>query len=777
MSDFDKVRLLQRQDAELEAQLEGRTNKAVKAFLKRDPSPEPTPILRKPQERVFTNTPEAIGQLMMRDLAFEIEEEKITNKAIGAVKIAIPPKVKSEITQQMIEDYRIQQAQPKLINGKYYKYIPSTLNLDLADPPDLEPLPAGRQYTEVAIKRMIQLQERKYAQKMESFDQLIVKNRADRLKLEKDYDKVKSDLDNRLSRARAQKSKDTLQADIIKATDNFNISVKQIDNDFMKIQNDMQAADQQFNILLTESREYLRIVLDNKAKTERTKLINANKFKMYINDLELINNQLLNVNQGPNESDEDFKRRLLSVTNELNDDEIAELISRQDVVQAKRNFKEFFTDGARIETIIKFIDSPEYLHVFNKIFLKIKKLYLEKYGFDNKNVSDYEVVEYIESVMRQPDFAEEVNQIVNVPQPAEQYQAPPAAEPEPPPPYNEDENTINTAVTNPPKNTSKQQLFDYANYFIKDKVTYPITPNNKIKEMLHIIHAAGLEIPTNIKLDPANTTLRTQLNKKLVQAQNPPTQPMQNLVSAMTGQSKQPNKSKDEEIQDMITQLEAGIAQKKISPPIGLFEEMKTKKLRSTKKANKEPEKLDPLAQKMASLRKVNAPASEEDESEWQGSGINTKEYSKMMKFGKVAISPDDLYYKNILKIRLHNKRSILGIPDIRVSDSLAAVLMKIVDGEHVTRSDLSILNKKDKMIYDKLMVISGLHKTIDNTFDDTASEMKQRMRLIEGELGAGNNNPMLLKESHQLLNSMHACGMISARQANKHYKDIKSYF
>ena len=60
---------------------------------------------------------------------------------------------------------------------------------------------------------------------------------------------------------------------------------------------------------------------------------------------------------------------------------------------------------------------------------------------------------------------------------------------------------------------------------------------------------------------------------------------------------------------------------------------------------------------------------------------------------------------------------------------------MKIVDGEHVTRSDLSILNKKDKMIYDKLMVISGFH--IHKTVDNTASEMKQRMRLIEGELGA----------------------------------------
>ena len=147
------------------------------------------------------------------------------------------------------------------------------------------------------------------------------------------------------------------------------------------------------------------------------------------------------------------------------------------------------------------------------------------------------------------------------------------------------------------------------------------------------------------------------------------------------------------------------------------------------------------------------------------------------MRFGKVCISPDDLYYKNMLRIRLHNKRSILGMPDIRVSDSLATIIMKIVDGNRVTKSDLSVLSKKDKMIYDKLMVVSGLHKTVDNSFNESAEEMKQRLRLIEGEIGAGNDNPLLMKESHQLLHSMHACGMISHKAANQHYRHLKSFF
>jgi len=130
-----------------------------------------------------------------------------------------------------------------------------------------------------------------------------------------------------------------------------------------------------------------------------------------------------------------------------------------------------------------------------------------------------------------------------------------------------------------------------------------------------------------------------------------------------------------------------------------------------------------------------------------------------------------------MLRIRLHNKRSILGMPDIRVSDSLSTIIMKIVDGNRVSKSDLSVLSKKDKMIYDKLMVVSGLHKTVDNSFNESAEEMKQRLRLIEGEIGAGNDNPLLMKESHQLLHSMHACGMISHKAANQHYRHLKSFF
>ena len=52
---------------------------------------------------------------------------------------------------------------------------------------------------------------------------------------------------------------------------------------------------------------------------------------------------------------------------------------------------------------------------------------------------------------------------------------------------------------------------------------------------------------------------------------------------------------------------------------------------------------------------------------------------------------------------------------------------------------------------------------------------MKQRLRLIEGQLSAGNDNPAILKEAHTLLHGMSACGSISGNAASRYYKKLKA--
>ena len=92
-------------------------------------------------------------------------------------------------------------------------------------------------------------------------------------------------------------------------------------------------------------------------------------------------------------------------------------------------------------------------------------------------------------------------------------------------------------------------------------------------------------------------------------------------------------------------------------------------------------------------------------------------------------------------------------------------------------KSDLSVLKPNKKVVYDKLMKLSGFHKTIVNSVDETLSEMKKRLELISGEIEAGNNNQELLKEAHGILHSMAQMKVITHVEASKYYKDLKNFF
>ena len=92
--------------------------------------------------------------------------------------------------------------------------------------------------------------------------------------------------------------------------------------------------------------------------------------------------------------------------------------------------------------------------------------------------------------------------------------------------------------------------------------------------------------------------------------------------------------------------------------------------------------------------------------------GISVKEYPPLIKLGKIHIAPDNLYYRNILKIKNIIRKALVGFPDTEVSKALASLILKILDGGHVNKSDLSVLHPKEKHMFDTLMMMSGLHKT-----------------------------------------------------------------
>jgi hypothetical protein len=158
-----------------------------------------------------------------------------------------------------------------------------------------------------------------------------------------------------------------------------------------------------------------------------------------------------------------------------------------------------------------------------------------------------------------------------------------------------------------------------------------------------------------------------------------------------------------------------------------------------------------------------------------EGSGLKpiTHDIPNLIEFGKVKISPRKLYYNNTLAIKHKSGHSLAGLPNVQVSEKFVSIIMNLLKGQKPSLKDFSQLDLNEKGIYDSLIQIAGLHKDVDNNFNETKQHLKKRLELVEGSIGAGNTNPALKKELHSLLGKMAHTGMIGYGDAKKHYLSV----
>ena len=168
----------------------------------------------------------------------------------------------------------------------------------------------------------------------------------------------------------------------------------------------------------------------------------------------------------------------------------------------------------------------------------------------------------------------------------------------------------------------------------------------------------------------------------------------------------------------------------------------------------------------------------EEEVSFGVGGGIKNHVLPSTVPFGKIALDLNKLFYQNILSIKRHNGNKIIGHKNKRVSDNFVDIIMKMFDDKPITQSDLRNI-KDEQMLYDNLIVQSGLHKLkkIPTNIEQTSEQMKNRLGLLTGEIEAGNSNKSLLTELHELLFKMVRVHLISKNAAAAYYKNIKDQF
>ena len=373
MSSVNKAALLAQKDRELEKQLISISVNAQPKIKKE----KPISIGTKPiYTRVLEGTPEYMAQKIQTDAMLDAQLEKISTNATRDV-VTGPPKLVSSVTQEMIDEYKAESSKPLVIGGVAYKYHPvhslAALNLDHFDPTPFHILTEAEK--EKAYDDIAQLREdiagfneeiRRYElgkeQAKDTYEALLSKTKTkEKGKVIKGYEQEVQKLDNSIKNSTVNISK-------------AETGIRQIEQFIEDRENDQQLSD---------------------AEQYRITSVNKQRLNDATDEFNNLNTGRLNMEQNTNETDAEYLKRLQDVgIKPASVEEVQAGSEIMNTIRAQKHMEELLSDKGRIGNVVKLMDDTERFE-FNKRFPRIKMKYLEEFGFNNKQITDREIYDFI----------------------------------------------------------------------------------------------------------------------------------------------------------------------------------------------------------------------------------------------------------------------------------------------------------------------------------------------------------------------------------------------
>ena len=123
---------------------------------------------------------------------------------------------------------------------------------------------------------------------------------------------------------------------------------------------------------------------------------------------------------------------------------------------------------------------------------------------------------------------------------------------------------------------------------------------------------------------------------------------------------------------------------------------------------------------------------------------------------------------------------SVEHLPNVKVSDTLSDIIVNMCKNEHPTKQTLDTLNSDERKLFDILLYVSGVRKIKHISKTENASgkdanikELKQRFKIVETEIQAGNNNPVVKTELKEIINKLVLYHVISQNNGKKYLQQF----
>ena len=711
----------------------------------------------------------------------ELENQLLLkNSQIGqASRISITelPTPMSQVDEELIKDYQSQFPTGfQGPDGRFRKYIP------VGDAPELDEPELTELLTE---EQLAQLEDNR----VRNATVYRVKEENMR-KIEEQYRTLVKQLDD------GQINRETFETGKARLEQQYRAQ----DYDMKRIENNLLAIDDkknENNIAKVENQKIMNNVAEN----------NRDKIRKYKEELNLVNRGAFQTEQMPNETEEQYLTRLRQNAEIAAPEEEVQL-SKFDVMKRFREkMRELITKESLIEQVANSIDKS-YDSVENRLYLlkvweKVKKAFLDTYGFNNKNINAQDIItffqRFITKAIENNEDAIVMNQIKNENSESE------GEEEEQEPNQSLMEFVASTvglpsmfspakvSKAKSPEKTPAQTPNDVAGIFSQlsgqasqQQATKPMPEITKMTPL----NAKAARVSNELELEPLPTSKKVSLqvvdNTLIMTNVQAPDNPLY-LKTALTINDNQKHLLYSfTGTQHSYSEYKSGVS------PEGyrfksVFEEFEQKTginrtdFLNLFKASSPSNLVNSLINygvkpetQESGLTLTNVRTTGGRETGLIGWGVNHEKMPTFVPFGKMTLNVKKLYYDNMLILKWKNKLSINGFPNVKVSDKFVAILMDMVKGIHPTQSTIHTLTNAERMLYDKLIMVSKLSKDVIHSSDKSTYDIKRRLKVLEGEWEAGNNNPDIPKEIKHILLALKSFGSITHKQMKDYIKQYK---
>lgn len=653
------------------------------------------------------------GDINLKDMAIEEQLQKISRNAIKDVLGWKPTLIKSDVTNEMIQEYQDEMANSFYddpITGKKLKYVPvaSDITLEEYRPHDtLESVGITEQQIRTAIKALTLAKkdyEEKIIERLEYLEQLKSTVEFQKQKSEKGFYNRQFLIEN------PELQTETYYLDYVQRVENemygFKARIFEIDGELGQLES-----------MLKDNE---RVKKENQAEKDRVSKANYTLLKEKSDELNLLNRGQLNLTRQPNETDEDFRQRIIDAGQvEFDEKSIEQAAGRRAMLKFKENMKEITRNNILIENMIKSV-SPSRLFLYNKFFKPIKTKFDEVYG---------------KATFKDEDYPELINIFDNI------------------------IGKVNLSDVERPQ-FSEQELSQ-----LPADVQF-----EKLRLAAERMSSKAAAFPANYEYPPDQTPAA---EARLAEAE-----PIEVLTAAAATQLPRGRPALDRNIENPYNMVKTELIEKYKDAYAAITGGGRTKELTSNViyVGKSLPPTTEDILKRLVDKKLIGKredykkPAAAAEKS---AAGLKHDKLPKLAQFGKIMINPYALFYQNTLILTSNGTNHFTGYRNTKVSDDFVSIIMKILQGGEPTHKEIQKLDLSEKELYDNVIHLAHLHKKVDHNLAQTRQAMKHRFELLNGEIGAGNTNKALKKELTDLVHKMAYAGMISHHQRNKFVKSL----